>query len=334
MSASRVLARSAALAIVAGVGFAGVGTAVTAGAAPPPVRTLAVSTPPDATTIAPGRTGTIPVRIVNASTTAMVVSMTARGVTLGNDGQVKIAPGPDARWSGRVDFPTGRIKIAARSYVGVPVEVRMPSRIAADLYFVGFVVTPEARVERGLAVVNQIGSFFTIDVPGPRSRRLSAVLVAPSFVLGSRAHGSLRVRNVGHASTQFWGENDTRSSPGSAVPTQERIDKSLLPAGTARTYAVEGKPAWPIGFVTMKVHLVYPDRDGTATTELLATNRVLVVNPFGLAATLGVPMIAAVSWRVGRRRRAQGRRTKRRASGNIEDRLRHARSATGRARRG
>ena len=240
---------------------------------------------------------------MNAGTTATVVSIAQRAVTLGNDGQVRIAPRPDARWSGRVDFPTGRIKVAARSYVGIPVEVRMPSRIAADLYFVGFVVTPEARAERGLAVVNQIGSFFTIDVPGPRSRKLSAQLVAPNFVLGSSVHGSVRVHNVGHASAQFWGENNTISTPGSHVPTQERIEKSLLPIGTARSYAVEGKPAWPIGFVTMKVRLVYPDRDGTATTELLAVNRVLVVNPVGLAAVLGVPLLAAVSWRVRRRRR-------------------------------
>ena len=183
----------------------------------------------------------------------------------------------------------------------------MPDRISADLYFIGFVVTPEARSTDGLAVVNQIGSFFTIDVPGPRSRKLSAVLVAPNFVFGSTAHGTVRVRNIGHASAQFWGENDTTSSPGSNQPTQERIDKQLLPIGTARSYSVSGRPSWPIGTVTMKIHLVYPDRDGASTTELLATQRVLVANPPGCAAALGLLILVVLLWR--RRRRHRPRST-------------------------
>ena len=234
----------------------------------------------------------------------------------------------------------------------------MPSRISADLYFVGFVVTPEASTPNGIAVVNQIGSFFTIDVPGARSRRLSGVLVAPKFVLGSVAHGTVRVRNVGRASAQFWGENDTTASPGSDVPVQQRIDKQLLPIGASRSYAVSGKSTWPIGIVSMKVHIVYPDRDGSSTTEIVATSRVLVADPIGCAAAIGVVIVVAMAWSVRRRRRprrangqpgAAGRRTRRparaprtqgrarpvgpRGRGTFEDRLRRARSSTGHSRR-
>lgn len=345
--------RLAAVAIAAGVGF--VGTAIAAAAAPSAPRTLAVSTPPDAISIAPGRTGTIPVRVVNAGDAATVVTMSLRAVKLADDGQARISSDPDPQWRGRVDFPTRPITIAAHSYVGVPVKVRMPSHIRADLYFIGFVVTPEASSPHGVAVVNQIGSFFTIDVPGARSRTLSGVLVAPKFVFGTVAHGTVRVRNVGRASAQFWGENDTTASPGSDVPAQQRIDKQLLPIGAARSYTVSGKSTWPIGIVTMKVHLVYPDRDGSSTTEILATSRVLVADPIPCAATLGAVIVVAVAWRRRRRRhprhvngspRAAARRTggpsrapktpgragrvRPRGRGTFEDRLRRARSSTGR----
>ena len=44
-----------------------------------PPRTLAVSVPPDVTPITPGHTATIPVRIVNAGSAAIVVKMSERG---------------------------------------------------------------------------------------------------------------------------------------------------------------------------------------------------------------------------------------------------------------
>ncbi len=305
-------ARSVALAIATLVGFTGVGVA---GAAPAPApqstpRTLAVSVPPDVTPITPGHTATIPVRIVNAGSAAIVVKMSQRAIVLSDDGRARIASAPDPRWRGRVTFPTRPFPIPARSYVGVPVTVRLPARISPDLYFIGFVVTPQASGVRGVTVINQIGSFLTIDVPGPRSRELSAVLVARNFVFGSRTQGTVRIRNIGHASAQFWGENDTTSSPGSGIPTQQRIDKSLLPVGTARSYTVSAGPSWPIGFVTMKVHIVYPYRDGSSTKELVATQRVLVANPVACAVMLVALTGGGLAWqwrRRRRRRRGRGR---------------------------
>lgn len=353
------VARVLVLAITALAGFAGVGVAVAAPPSQRTPRTLAVSVPPDATSIAPGQAGTIPVRIVNAGSVPIVVTMSQRGVTLADDGKVRIASGPDPRWRGRVEFPSGRITIPPRGYVGVPVRVRLPNRISADLYFIGFVVTPEASSARGVAVVNQIGAFIVIDVPGPRSRELSALLVAPNFVFGSSVHGIVRVRNVGHASAQLWGENDTTSSPGSGIPKQERIEKSLIPVDTARSYTVSGKSSWPIGIVTMRIHLVYPDRDATTTRELVTTKRVVVANPIGCAAALGALTIALATWRRRRRRRrqdvserprgkprrptrvarapkvrARARRVAPRGRDTFEERLRRARSATVRSTRG
>jgi hypothetical protein len=296
-------------------------------------RALAVSVPPDATSIAPGQAATIPVRVVNSGARALVVTLTERGVVLGDDGSARITVGPDPRWRNRVALPVKPFEVPARGYVTVPVTVRLPARISPDLYFVGFVVTPQATSVRGIAVVNQIGSFLTIDVPGPRLRKLSAVLVAPNFVFGTSTYGTVRIRNVGHASAQLWGENDTTSSPGGGDPTQQRIDKSLLPVGTARSFIVTGKPAWPIGVVTMKIRLVYPYRDENGTTELLATKRVLVVSPFGLGAMLGALTVVALAW--GRRRRRRRRRVSDRTGAKTAgaDRARRAPNAKGRARR-
>jgi hypothetical protein len=342
---------TSAIIVVLGAGVSG------ATAAPQTVpRTLAVSVPPDATSIAPGNAATIPVRVVNGGARTIVVTLTERGVVLGNDGSARMTVGPDPRWRNRVVLPVKPFPVPARSYVTVPVTVRLPARISPDLYFIGFVVTPQASGVRGIAVVNQIGSFVTIDVPGPRLRKVSAVLVAPNFVFGTRMQGSVRIRNVGHASAQLWGENDTTSSPGGGVPTQQRIDKSLLPVETARSFTVTGKPAWPIGIVTMKIHLIYPYRDADATTELVATQRTLVVSPLGLAAILGALAVVALVWRLRRRRRVSGRprgkthppapgrgtptakgrarRVAPRGRDSFEDRLRRARSATGRSRSG
>jgi hypothetical protein len=313
---------------VAGAGFAG------ATAAPPSIpRTLAVSVPPDATSIAPGKDATVPVRVVNGGAHAIVVTLTERGVVLGNDGSARITVGPDPRWQNRVALPVKPFTIPARSYVTVPVTVRLPARISPDLYFIGFVVTPQASSVRGIAVVNQIGAFLTIDVPGPRLRQISAVLIAPNLVFGTSTHGSVRIRNIGHASAQLWGENDTTSSPGGGIPTQQRIDKSLLPVGTARSFTVTGKPAWPIGIVTMKIHLIYPYRDANATTELVATQRILVVNPLALAATLGALTVVALAWGRRRRRRRKAVNDRPRGKPQRAARERGASNAKGRARR-
>ncbi len=106
----------------------------------------------------------------------------------------------------------------------------------------------------------------------------------------------------GRAAVRFWGENDTTSSPGGGIPTQQRYETSLLPIGESRSLTVSGKPAWPVGMVTMTVHLTYPDRTEQATKEIIFTKRVLVVSPWVLV-TLSLLLAACVAWLVRRRQR-------------------------------
>jgi hypothetical protein len=230
-------------------------------------------------------------------------TLSGAAVQLGDNGRVTLGPGPDPRWQGLVSFPAGPLAVPAQGYVDTALTVRTPALIAPDLYFIGFLVTPAATGPGSIRVVNQIGSFVTIDVPGPRARELKAALAGPRFVFGSRTQATLRVWNTGHAVVRFWGESDTTSSPGGSAPHQTRFDKALLPIGHVRSLTVTAKPAWPVGFVTMKVHVTYPDNTEVSTKELVVTKRSLVVNPIALAALVVVLASGSTWWALRRRRR-------------------------------
>jgi len=266
-------------------------------------RALAVSVPADPVPAPVGGVARTLIRVVNPNDFAVTVLIHSRTLSLGDDGKVSIGSGPDPRWSGRVQFPQSTLRIPAQSYRNVPLSVHVP-HLSPDLYFVGFLVTPVAAVGGSIKVVNQIGSFLTLDVPGPRVRIVTGHLHLPSFVLGSKAAGSVRLTNVGHAAVNLWGENDTTSSP-RGVFQQERLGPSLLPVGRSRSLAVTGKPRWPVGIVTVTTRVTYPGRTASETRELVLTQRVVVVSPWVLAVVGGlVAALAAVWWWRRRRRRS------------------------------
>ena len=202
-----------------------------------------------------------------------------------------------------VGFPAGVLTIPSRGYLDTALTVRMPTQISPDLYFIGFLVTPEATGAGNVKVVNRIGAFVTIDVPGPRARELRATLAGSGLVFGSQTRDRLRVWNSGQAAVRFWGEADSTSSPGGGSAHQERLDKALLPIGRTRFFTVSGSPAWLVGFVTMKVHVVYPDNTEASTKELVVSKRALVVNPLALVAAFLVVVNLGGTWWVRRRRR-------------------------------
>ena len=288
---------------------------VPAVAAPGPVgsrRPLAVSVPSEAAPLAPGATGTIPIRVVNPGPSPVTVRVTGQGVQFGDDGRVTIA-GRDPMWDGRVDFPASPITISAQSYRNVGLTVLMPARISPDLYFIGFLVSPLPSAAGNLTYINQIGSYITIDVPGPRTRALAADLHLSGFAFASQVHAKLHVHNVGKAAVVYWGENDTTATPGSSTPRQQRFDRSLLPTGRARTIVVDAKPSFLIAMVTMHVHIFYPGRTDAATTEIVLTKHVLVVQPAALVILAGI-VIAGCIWYAHRRRKHRTRQRASRAS--------------------
>ena len=289
--------------VLAAAGLAAASTAQASAPAKPAggPRALAVSVPADPVPAkAGGRVRTL-IRVVNPNNAAVAVVIRGRAIALGDDGKVAIGAGADPRWAGRVRFPRGVVRIPAQGWRDITLTVGVPRRLSPDLYFIGFLVTPVATSGGSIKVINQIGSFLTIDVPGPRLRILTGHLHLPSFVFGSKADGNVRVTNIGEASLTMWGEYDTTSAPG-GVFEQERLGPSLLPVGRSRSIAVSGKPRWPVGIVTVTTRVTYPGRTAAETRQLLLTKRVIVVSPWVPAALGGLIGVIVAAWWWRRRR--------------------------------
>jgi hypothetical protein len=297
LSHSVVLVSALVLLVTGGARAAASGSSATPSTAPG--RSIAVSVPADPVPFKPGQTEVVKLRVVNPGTRPVRVTITGTGLTLGDEGKVTVTNSPDPLWADNAHFPSGPYRIPANSYKDLAVRVHAPDSLKPDLYFLGFIVTPIPDANSGVTVINQIGGYFTIDIPGPRDRRLTADLELPGFSLfglhmyiGKQVDGTLNVHNIGTAAVQFWGETDTKSTLSNKT-TQARIPVSLAPAGHVRTFVVVGKPAWPIGFVHMKVVIIYATRTESTTQEILFTRSIFVVSPWVFVALVLIMVVLA-----------------------------------------
>jgi hypothetical protein len=273
-------------------------------------RSIAVSVPSDPVPFSPGQTGRVMIRVLDPTSTPVTVTVTGMGINLGDNGQVSFTGVADPRWGGRTDFPQGELTIPSMAYVDVYITVHMPAAISPDLYYIGFVVRP-LPTGTGVQVVNQIGGFFTIDVPGPRFRSLSADLSLPGFnfgpihipgvVIGDHVAGQLNVHNTGAAAVRFWGENDV-TTWGNGTPTQQRIAKSLVPIARSRTFPVSASPGFLVDDVSLAVSLSYPGTTDSSTKGITITRHVLVISPWVLL-VLALVVALFIAWRVRARMR-------------------------------
>jgi hypothetical protein len=283
-------------------------------------RSIAVSVPPDPVTLHPGESAAIPIRVLNPGSSTVIVTVKSEEITLGDNGTTSFTGKPDPLWAGRTAFPPGAITVPAQRFVDLTVTVHVPTQIGPDLYYIGFLVSPVPQVSGEVVVINQIGAFLTIDVPGPRVRALSAELSTIGFnwgpihinnlVVGDRVDGKLTVRNIGPSSVLFYGENDVTSAPITGSPSQQRISRSLLPIGRSRWFAVAGHPAFPIDLVTMTDVVAYPDQTGTGTLQIVRTRTALVISPWVIVVVCAL-LALLVGWRLRARHR---RRLERRAA--------------------
>jgi hypothetical protein len=279
----------------------GSATAVMAAPSQPP-RPLAVSVPPEPTQAPKGATARIPIRVLNPGTEPVSVTISPRQVLLLNNGRVSMGANADPQWEGRVQFAPATATIEPQQFVDVIVTVDVPPTITSDLHFVGFLVSPVPTAQGQVTVINQIGSFVTLDVPGPRVALVRVTLRIPGFRFGRRATGSVEIANIGESSVRFWGESNTTSWPGS-TSTQERFDKTLVPTGTTQSLTVSAKPAWPVGFVTIRGQIIYPSTAASATTEIQFSKRVLVIDPRAIALLTAALFLAFLLLWLRRRRR-------------------------------
>jgi hypothetical protein len=258
--------------------------------------------------------------VLNPGSSPVTVTVRGEGIALGDNGTTAFTGAPDPLWAGRTAFPRGDITIPAQHFVDLSITVHMPAQIGPDLYYIGFLVSPVPQVSGQVVVINQIGAFLTINVPGPRVRALSAILSTTGFnwgpihidwlVIGDHVDGRLTVHNIGPSSALFYGENDVTSAPIGGSPVQQRISRSLLPSGRSRWFPVTAEPAFPIDLVTMKDVVTYPDRSGTGTLQIVRSKTVLVISPWVLI-VVGALLAALVGWRLRARHR---RRLERRAA--------------------
>jgi hypothetical protein len=298
-------------------------SAVAAAASPAPslsaARSVAVSVPADPVSLTPAETTSVSIRVLNPGTSSVTVTVKGEGITLGDNGTTTFTERPDPVWGSRTRYPAGDITIPAQQYVDLSIGVQMPAHISPDLYYIGFVVTPVPTAGGDVVVINQIGAFLTINVPGPRVRALAAQLTTTGFnwwfihinglVIGDHVDGKLTVRNVGASSVLFYGENDVTSAPITGSPTQERISRSLLPTGRSRSFAVSAAASFPIDVVTMNDIVTYPDRNGIGTLQIVRAASILVISPWVVLVLLTI-LVLVGGWRLGLRLR---RRSARRA---------------------
>jgi hypothetical protein len=290
--------------------------AATSPAGAAPGRSLAVSVPPEPTAVRPGETARIPIRVLNPGHQPVTATITGREVRLLDDGVARMGTGPDPTWQGRVGFTPSLVTLPAQGYADVTVNVAVPATLDPDLHFVGFLVSPVQTSPGQVTVINEIGSFVTLDVPGRRATRLEAKLGLSGFTLGQEAAGRLDVHNVGSSAVRFWGESDTTARPGAGTPRQQRFAKSLVPMGRSRSVRVVAKPDWWVGVVTLQARIVYPAATEAATREIVIRRRVLVVDPRALVVLGGGLAAAVVAWvrRRRRRRRRSAARARRRGA--------------------
>lgn len=166
---------------------------------------LFVTSPPTPITAAPGAVAKATLTVGNIGHSLLDVSIIAASVKLLDNGGTQFLDHPDPLFAGRVSVVPDTLSLPARTERHVQISVRMPSDLQPNDYFLGFLVSPIIN-SSSVAVVNDIGALVILDIPGPRSRKLTAQILGLSWLnlsFSSSASGILRAKSVGVATLQF-----------------------------------------------------------------------------------------------------------------------------------
>jgi len=261
---------------------------------------LVVSTPAGGLEAAPGYTLNSWIRVANNGEAPMHATVALAALQFGDEGTVRIEPGSDPMWAERVRIRYPDVTLPAHSYVDDPIAVAVPESLKPDTYFVGFLVTPEPG-PGAIRVVNQIGTFVALNVPGPRHRavRISRLTV-PRFVIGRSVAVRLGVRNIGPSFATTWSELHVKA-PARAELFHPFLKRRMLPAGLSRTYSWTAHVPFTFGPVRVRALAFFNASDqqvGASTKE--AT--VFVIDPV-FAAAIGGMLLAIALLFVRHRRR-------------------------------
>ena len=156
-----------------------------------------------------------------------------------------------------------------------------------------------------MKVINEIGSFVTLDVPGPRTTRLQASSNYPASRWAGRLRAGSRCTTSGGRPCAFGARTTPPSGPEAALPASSASPSPWCRRDTPGPCASSRRPTGGWVFVTSQVRIVYPATTEASTREIVIRKRVLVVDPRALVAG-GVLATAVVAW-VSRRRRRRRR---------------------------
>ena len=274
-----------------------------ADAATGPSADLFVTSPPDPIPATPGTVAATTLTVGNIGTTPLEVRITNQQVQLLDNGHTRFLEGVDPQFTGRIGITPNALTLAPRSEQKLNISVSMPKTIPPDDYFVGFLVSPVIN-SSSVAAVNDIGGLVVLNVPGPRSRQLTAAYVGPSWLnlsLSSSASGVVRVKSVGRSTAQFTTTMEISGWPSPKVSYLTR-PLQLLPPGLSQDIPVHASTWLGIGWSSFHTTLVYNLTDRT-TGEVAISRTVVIVNPLWF---LVIPAVL-LFWMWRRRRRRQPR---------------------------
>ncbi len=294
----------AAAALFIGIPMALVGSATSVQAAPAPPSDLFVTSPPDPIPATPGSVAIAALTVGNIGHDPLEVQITPEEVQLLDNGKTRMVPGTDPQFAGKVSIAPASLNLAARSEQTAKISVGVPAGLGPDDYFLGFLISPIIN-SSSVAVQNDIGAIVTLDVAGPRDRRLVASYVgvpAVSLSLSGSASGVVRAENVGRSTLQFSTTIETAGWP-APNPSYATDKAHLLPPGLTWDMPVNVTSWLGIGRYTFHTTLVYDITDQT-TGEVAISRTVYIINPLWL---LILPVII-VSWLWTRRRHREPHR--------------------------
>ena len=252
---------------------------------------LSVSTPADSLAGEPGETVTSWIRVGNNGATALPVTISPATIELGDNGATTMSPGVDPRFVNSVTLETAAATVPANDYIEISVSISIPTSLIPDIYLLGFLVTP-APGAGSVQVINQIGAFISIELPGSRDRRIEAAFDnAPHFVLSDSPTLTVRVDNVGESALEFTSET-TIDGFGTATPGNIRVEPKLLPSGTSRDVEITWVAELGIGVFDVHTRLVH-NLTQSETTGVELEHKIVVVSPIVLTVMVTILLILA-----------------------------------------
>ena len=252
---------------------------------------LSVSTPADSLAGEPGETVTSWVRVGNNGATALPITISPATVELGDNGATTMSPGIYPRFLNSVTLETTAATVPANDYIEISVTISIPTSLIPDIYLLGFLVTP-APGTGSVQVINQIGAFISIELPGSRDRRIEAAFDnAPHFVLSDSPTLTVRVDNIGESALEFTSET-TIDGFGTATPGNIRVEPKLLPSGTSRDVEITWAAELGIGIFDVHTRIVH-NVTQSETTGVELEHKIVVVSPIALTVMVTILLILA-----------------------------------------